>query len=180
MQSIQSVHHFKLTHRMWPICRPLVREKHPPPKKKKKPKKKTPTHTKNTKKNTHTHYFLRIARSWQSSKYRSMVIHSRSQRLHRNRPGSDSYDLSLLLARKITKGIHSCKSASLNRPVGLSVVEPGSATGCNCWSYSQVRGTCFSLAVCQLVPYIITWLQVRQLYFFTVEVAVATCLVGSC
>ena len=163
MQSIQSVHHFKLTHRVWPICRPLVHEKQQPP---------PPPKKKNTKK-THTHYFLRIARSWQSIKYRSMVIHSMSQRLHRNRPGSDSYDLSLLLARKITKG---SKSASLN----LSVVEPGSATGCNCWSYSQVRGTCFSLAVCQLVPYIITWLQVRHLYFFTVEVAVATCLVGSC
>ena len=28
------------------------------------------------------------------------------------------YDLSRLLVRKITKGIHSCKLASLNRPIG--------------------------------------------------------------
>ena len=39
----------------------------------------------------------------------------------------------------------------------LSVVEPGLVTACNCWSYSEVRGTCFSLAVYQLVPFIITW-----------------------
>ena len=30
-------------------------------------------------------------------------------------------DLSRLLARKITKGIHSCKPASLNRPIGTKV-----------------------------------------------------------
>ena len=47
----------------------------------------------------------------------SIVIHSAKQRLLRNRPGSDaatSRDISV--ARKITKGIHSCKPASLNRP----------------------------------------------------------------
>ena len=32
-------------------------------------------------------------------------------------------DLSQLLARKITKGIHSCKSASLNRPIWCHLVE---------------------------------------------------------
>ena len=31
-------------------------------------------------------------------------------------------DLSRLLARKITKGIHSCKPASLNRPIGPSAI----------------------------------------------------------
>ena len=40
-----------------------------------------------------------------------------NQPLLRNRPGSGSYDLSRLLARKITKSIHSCKPASLNRPI---------------------------------------------------------------
>ena len=44
------------------------------------------------------------------------VIHS----LLRNRPGSGSCDLSRLLARKITKGIHSCKPASLNCPIAYS------------------------------------------------------------
>ena len=50
---------------------------------------------------------------------RSRFSFSRSvnQRLLRNRPGSGSYDLSQLLARKITKCIHSCKTASLNSPV---------------------------------------------------------------
>ena len=45
----------------------------------------------------------------------SIVIHSVKQHLLRNQPGSDSCDLLLLIARKITKGIHSCKPASLNR-----------------------------------------------------------------
>ena len=45
----------------------------------------------------------------------SFVIHSVNQRLLRNRPGSDSYNLLRLLAQKITKGIHSCKLPSLNR-----------------------------------------------------------------
>ena len=44
----------------------------------------------------------------------SIVIHSVKQRLLRIRPGSD---FSRLLARKITKGIHSCNS--LNRPVAM-------------------------------------------------------------
>ena len=37
--------------------------------------------------------------------------------LLRNRPGNGSCDLSGLLARKITRGIHSCRLASLNCPV---------------------------------------------------------------
>ena len=37
-----------------------------------------------------------------------------NQRLLRNRPGSGRCSLSRLLARKITKGIRSCKPASLN------------------------------------------------------------------
>ena len=44
----------------------------------------------------------------------SIIIHSMKQRLLKNWLRSD---LSWLLARKITKGIHSCKPASLNRPV---------------------------------------------------------------
>ena len=70
------------------------------------------------------------------------------------------------------------QSSSLNHPVGLLVVKPGSATGCNGWSYSEVRGTCFSLAVCQLVPYIITWLQVRHLYFSLLKSELRLVLLG--
>ena len=40
-----------------------------------------------------------------------------NQRLFRNWPGSDRCDLSQLLVQKITKGIHSCKPASLKRPI---------------------------------------------------------------
>ena len=40
-----------------------------------------------------------------------------NQCLLRNQPGSGSCDLSWLLARKIMKGIHSCKRALLNRPI---------------------------------------------------------------
>ena len=47
----------------------------------------------------------------------SKFIHSLKQRLLRNRPGSDAATSLPLSARKITKGIHSCKPASLNRPV---------------------------------------------------------------
>ena len=43
------------------------------------------------------------------------------QRLPRNRPGSDSCDLSRRLARKITKGIHSRKPASLNRLIDMAI-----------------------------------------------------------
>ena len=43
------------------------------------------------------------------------------QRLPRNRPGSDSCNLSRLLARKITTGIHSCKPASLKRPIDMII-----------------------------------------------------------
>ena len=45
----------------------------------------------------------------------SIVIHSEKQRQLRNRPGSDSATSRDFL-RKTTKGIHSCKPASLNRP----------------------------------------------------------------
>ena len=48
----------------------------------------------------------------------SIVIHSMKQCILRNWPGSGSCDLSRLLVQKITKGIHSCKPASLNRPIG--------------------------------------------------------------
>ena len=41
-----------------------------------------------------------------------------NQFLLRNQPGSSSCDIFRLLARKITKGIHSCKPTSLNCPVG--------------------------------------------------------------
>ena len=47
----------------------------------------------------------------------SIVIHSVSQRLLKNRSGSGSYDLSRLHARNIMKGIHSGKPAPLNRPI---------------------------------------------------------------
>ena len=43
----------------------------------------------------------------------SAVIHSVNQRLLRNWPGSGSRDLSRLLARKITKGVHSHVQTSL-------------------------------------------------------------------
>ena len=43
-----------------------------------------------------------------------IVMHSVIRYLLRNLPGSGSCDLSRLLARKITKGIHSCKRASLS------------------------------------------------------------------
>ena len=47
----------------------------------------------------------------------SIVIHSVNQRLLTNRPGSDTCDLfSRLLARKITKGIHSCTPALTEPP----------------------------------------------------------------
>ena len=62
-------------------------------------------------------------------------------------------------------GAHVDHDRSEATGIGLSVIEPGLATNCNCWSYSDVCGTCFSVAVCQLVPFIITWLQVRHLYF---------------
>ena len=42
--------------------------------------------------------------------------YSANQRLLRNRPGNGSSDLSRLLTRKITKGIHSCKPVSLHCP----------------------------------------------------------------
>ena len=42
-----------------------------------------------------------------------------NQPLLRNRPGSSSYDLSRLLARKIMNGIHSCKPALLNHPIEI-------------------------------------------------------------
>ena len=45
-----------------------------------------------------------------------------NQGLLRNQPGSGSCDLSWLLVHKITKGIHSCKPASLNCPVWLSLI----------------------------------------------------------
>ena len=48
----------------------------------------------------------------------SIVIHRVKQRLHRTGPGSGTRDFSRLLARKITKGIHSCIPASLNCPIG--------------------------------------------------------------
>ena len=57
----------------------------------------------------------------------SIVIHSVKQRLLRNRPGSDaatSRDFLRLLARKITKGIYSCKPASVNRPIAQPRVHP--------------------------------------------------------
>ena len=52
-----------------------------------------------------------------NSRFNFHCIHSPNQRLLRSQPGSDSCDLSRLLARKITMGIHSCDPASLNRPV---------------------------------------------------------------
>ena len=58
--------------------------------------------------------FLLLRSSW----FNFHCYTQRDQRLLRNRPGSGSYDLSRLLARKITKGIHSCKPASLNHPIG--------------------------------------------------------------
>ena len=51
-----------------------------------------------------------------------------NQCLLRNQPGSSSYDLSRLLAQKITKGIHSCKPASLNRPIEIPSII---TTSCN-------------------------------------------------
>ena len=45
-------------------------------------------------------------------------MHSVNQRLLRNRPRSGSYDLS----RKITKGIHSCKPASLNCAIFTTII----------------------------------------------------------
>ena len=42
----------------------------------------------------------------------AIVIHSVNKRLLRNRPGRGSCDLSQLLSRKITRGIHSCKPAA--------------------------------------------------------------------
>ena len=42
------------------------------------------------------------------------------QRLLRNRLRSGSCDLSRLLARKITKGVHSCKPASPSNPIIIS------------------------------------------------------------
>ena len=55
-----------------------------------------------------------LLRSFSST---SIVIHSVSQCLLKNRSRSGSYDLSRLYARKIMKGIHSRKPASLNRPI---------------------------------------------------------------
>ena len=46
----------------------------------------------------------------------SIVIHSVNYGLLRNQPRSDSCDITRL-ARKVTKGIHSCKPASLNCPI---------------------------------------------------------------
>ena len=72
----------------------------------------------------------------------------------RNRPGSGSYDLSRLLARKIMKGIHSCKPASLNCPIArkacasrgeegrdghLAVVQPGTYTWRSMGSATQTQ-----------------------------------------
>ena len=55
------------------------------------------------------------------------------QRLLRNRPGSGSSDLSWLLARKITKGSHSWKSALLNCPLQILVYHGvGNSVFCCC------------------------------------------------
>ena len=68
-------------------------------------------------------YFLQLQQQWQMHCFSilgstSIVIHSVKQHLLRNQTGSDSCDLLWLLAWKIAKGIHSCKPASLNRPIG--------------------------------------------------------------
>ena len=62
-------------------------------------------------------------------------------------------DLSWLLARKITKGIHSCEAASLNRPIGPSDIlfagvyvctfRPGNFTGWGSEAVNAVSGNPF-------------------------------------
>ena len=60
-----------------------------------------------------------------SCRFNFHVMHSMNQRLFRNRLRSGSCDLSQLLARKIMKGIHSCKPASLNCPTWPSLIVLG-------------------------------------------------------
>ena len=52
-----------------------------------------------------------------NSSFNFTLMHSVKQRLLRNWPWSGSCDLLWLLPQKIAKGIHSCKPASLNRPI---------------------------------------------------------------
>ena len=79
-------------------------------------------------------------------------------------------------------GAHDDHDRSEAMCIGPSVVEPGLATGCNYWIYSEVCGTWYLLFVICLSagPIYHNLVAVKTPSFFTVAVAFATCLVGSC
>ena len=58
-------------------------------------------------------------------------------------------DLSRLLARNITKGIHSCKPPSLNRPVALGSYQTGAKRQRTALSQDQDRTQHLSITKCQ-------------------------------
>ena len=96
--------------------------------------------------------------------FRCYTIHSVNQHLLRNRPGSDSCDLSRLLARKITKGIHSCKPASLNRPIHNTLVRTHTHTRTHARTHARTHThthtrfitllSAFELFSCEHCPYL--------------------------